>query len=307
LFNNPVMGNTMRIVDSSQFNILFLFGYGIIYASSIFISNAKIESKGILISVTICNALLFSMLLSILIIPFYKESYGLICGALAIFCIIFSVFLKLKSTRIFAPATYACFGFMALSAAIYGFSGMPNTYFLLVLQSFLVVSMALWFRSKIIVIVNTFLFIAILLLYLFSAIHTVPINFVFAITALATARILNWKKERLTLKTEMYRNLFLFVGFFMLLYSLSHALPNQYVTLSWTSAAIVFFILSLKLKNMKYRYMSISTIIITGGHLFFVDLRQLELGYRVIAFMVFAIISLVVSLYYSKRIHDKTT
>ena len=63
-------------------------------------------------------------------------------------------------------------------------------------------------------------------------------------------------------------------------------------------------ILSILLHNIKYRYFSILTIVVTGGHLFFVDLGQLEVGYRVIAFLVFAVVSLGVSLYYTKRISN---
>jgi hypothetical protein len=306
LFGNPIMGNQMRLVENPQYNVLFLFAYGVIYASSIFLPKAKQESNGVLISIAVWNALLFTLLLFIILAGFYKDNYALICSAIAIFCLGFSIILKIKSTRLFAPATYACFGFMAMSMAVYGFAGLPNTYFLLVLQSFLVVSMALWFRSKIIVVANSFLFTIIWLLYLTTAEGTDLINFTFAITALATARILNWKKERLTLKTEIFRNVFLAIAFIMVLYAFSKALPSQFVTLTWTAAAITFFVFSIWLKNVKYRYLSILTIVVTGGHLFFIDLGQMEIGYRVIAFMVFAVISIGVSIYYAKRKQMKT-
>lgn len=305
LFSNPVMGNQMRIVELSQYNILFLLGYGIIYAFSIFISKDKLESNAALIATSIWNALCFSFLLLLNVMSFYAENYTLIFTAIASFCLIFAVILKLKSSRNFAPATYACFGFMAFSAAVYGFSGLPDAYFLLVLQSLLVVSMALWFRSQIIVVANSFLFVSILLIYLITSESVDVINFAFAFTAFATARILNWRKERLTLETEVFRNIYLMVVFFMVLYGLNHALPSQYVTLAWTASAIVFFILSILLGKIKYRWMSILTIVVTGGHLFFIDLSQMEIGYRVIAFLVFAIISMGVSLYYTKRIHKK--
>ena len=304
-FGNPIMGHQMKVVENPQYNIIFLFALGIIYTLSIFISVEKIKSNGALISTAIWNALCFSFLLLINVLSFYKESYVWIFGTIAIFCILYAVLLKIKGSRNFAPATYACFGFMAFSVAVYGFSGLPDVYFLLVLQSLLVVSMALWFRSQIIVVANSFLFISILLIYLITSESIDTINFAFAFTALATARILNWKKERLTLKTEVFRNVYLIVLFFMVLFSLSHALPSQYVTLAWTAAAIVFFILSILLRKIKYRWMAILTIIVTGGHLFFIDLGQMEIGYRVIAFLVFAIISLGVSLYYTKRIRNK--
>lgn len=108
------------------------------------------------------------------------------------------------------------------------------------------------------------------------------------------------------METEMFRNIFLVIAFFMILLSLNQALPSEYVTLAWTASSIGFFILSIILKNIKYRYLSILTIVVTGGHLFFVDLGQMEIGFRVVAFLVFAIISLGVSLYYTKRIHKSS-
>ncbi len=165
--------------------------------------------------------------------------------------------------------------------------------------------MALWFRSKIIVVANVFLYVSILLIYLIESESIDTINFAFAFTALATARILAWQKERLTLKTDIFRNIYLWIASFLILYSLNQVLPSQYVTFAWTAIAIGFFILSIILRNIKYRYLSIFVIVVTGGHLFFIDLGQMAIGYRVIAFLVFAIISLGVSIYYTKRIRKK--
>ena len=92
----------------------------------------------------------------------------------------------------------------------------------------------------------------------------------------------------------------------MFLYSLNNVLPSNYVTLAWTATAFTFFFfLSIILRNIKYRYLSILTIVITAGHLFFIDLGRMDIGYRVVAFIAFAIISLGLSLYYTKRIRKK--
>jgi len=304
LFGNPIMNHTLGIVELPQHNILFLVGYAIIYSISIFIPKKKIESNGALISITIWNVLFFSLLLSLIIPSFYKENYMLIFSAIAFFNLLFAIILKVRSIRDFAPATYASISFMAISIAVYGYTGLPNAYFLLSLQSFLVVSMALWFRSRLIVVANAFLFVSILLIYLITSESIDIINFTFAFTAMATARILNWQQEQLTLKTDGFRNIYLSITFFMVLYSLSQALPSNYITLAWTGAAIIFFLLSILLKKIKYRYLAILTIIVTGGHLFFIDLGQMEMGYKVIAFLVFAIISLGLSIYYTKRIRN---
>jgi len=305
LFNNPIIGHPMKIVELHQNSLLFLIGYAIVYSFSIFVPTEKVGSNMALISVSIWNVLCFSFLLLLTIQAFYQESYVLIFSLIALFCLLYAVILKLKSIRDFAPAMYACFGFMAMSIAIYEYAGFPDAFLLLVLQSFLVVSMALWFRSKIIVVANSILFFSILLIYLITSGSIDSTNFVFAFTALGTARILGWQKERLTLKADGFRNIYLLISFFMILYSLSRALPSYYVTLAWTASAIGFFLLSILLHNIKYRYLSILTFIVTGGHLFFIDLRQMEIGYRVVAFLVFAVISIGVSLYYAKRINKK--
>jgi membrane protein implicated in regulation of membrane protease activity len=53
--------------------------------------------------------------------------------------------------------------------------------------------------------------------------------------------------------------------------------------------------------------MSFMTLIFTGGHLLFVDMAQMDMGYKVIAFLVFAAISIGLTLYYTKWIKKKAT
>ena len=52
--------------------------------------------------------------------------------------------------------------------------------------------------------------------------------------------------------------------------------------------------------------MAIFTILVTGVYLFIVDLAHMEVGYRIVAFLFFAVISFSASLYYTKRIKKKT-
>jgi len=305
LLNNPVLGHEMRAVGSPDYNMLFLFGYAVTYSLSVFIPKERLGSNGSLISIAIWNAISYSFLLLLVIPIFYEESYPLVFSAVTAYCLIFSIVLKIKSKQDFAPATYASFGFAALSIAVYGFFGLPNVFLLLVLQSVLVVLIAIWYRSRIIVVANTFLFVSILLIYLIISGSVNITNFSFALAALATARILHWRKDQLTLKTDIIRNMYLLLACAMILYGLNQALPRNYVTMAWTATAIGFFLLSIIFGNIKYRYLSILTIVITGGHLFFVDLGQLDILYRVIAFLSFAMITLGVSLYYTKKIRNK--
>jgi hypothetical protein len=300
------MGNPMKAVESHQNNIIYLFVYVTVFAVTLSIPQKKNVSDGVLINIAIWNAICFTFLMMLVVLGFYENNYTWIFMFTAALCILYSVVLKSKTERKFAPAFYACFGFMALSVSVYGYSGLPEVYFFLALQSLLVVSMALWFRSKIIVIVNTILFVSILLAYVITADPIHHISFTFAIVALATARILNWKKERLTLKTDVFRNIYLASAFFTVLYALYHAVPAQYITLTWTASAVIYFILSIILSNIKYRWMAILTILVSSLRLFLFDLAGLDTGYRVVAFMFFAIIALGVSIYYTKKIKKQT-
>ena len=67
-------------------------------------------------------------------------------------------------------------------------------------------------------------------------------------------------------------------------------------------AALLFFAVSLLIKNVKYRYMALATIISAAFYLFRVDLARIEIAYRVIAFMFLAIISIGISVYYTRKI-----
>jgi len=131
-------------------------------------------------------------------------------------------------------------------------------------------------------------------------------NISFTIVALATARILNWKKERLTIQTEFIRNFYLIITFLMVLFTLYHLIPNQYITLSWTVAAVLYFVFSMVLRNVKYRYMALATMIAAALFLFIIDLARIGLVYRVIALLFLALISIGLSLYYTKKLKPKT-
>jgi uncharacterized membrane protein len=91
-------------------------------------------------------------------------------------------------------------------------------------------------------------------------------------------------------------------GFLMMLFSLFHAVPGQFVTFSWTMAALIYFLLGFVLKNVKYRYMALGTMICSAIYLFIIDLAKIEIIYRVFAFLFLAAISIGISMYYSNRI-----
>lgn len=226
-------------------------------------------------------------------------------ASIALFCMIYSVILQSRSSWKVMASLYGLYGFVALSVTVYGIYGFPRAYFLLSLQSLLVVSMAIWFRSRVIVVMNTALFLILLFTYLITSPSVNSVNISFALVALVIARILNWKKQMLQIKTEMLRNTCLLTGFFMVLYALYRVVPGPYVTLSWTVAAILYFVLSFALHNIKYRYLALATMVATALYLFIVDLARMEIIFRVVAFLFLAVLSIVLSLYYTKRRNKK--
>jgi hypothetical protein len=149
---------------------------------------------------------------------------------------------------------------------------------------------------------NSILFLTILIVYLLSSKNVDGVDFSFALVALISARIINWKNSRLQIKTDLIRNLYMLEGFCMMLLALLNAVPKQFVTFSWTVTALLYFIISLLLKNIKYRYMALGTMICSAFYLFIVDLARIGIIYRVLALLFLAAISIGISIYYTNRV-----
>ena len=302
LFGNPLSGHTMEMITEHHFGIIYLFGLGVCFSIVSLFRKKDSVSDDFLISVIIINGILFTFLLLLMVLRFFSTDYVNLFTVITISALIFSIILHSKSDWNFASAFYALYGFMAMSIALYGIFGLPGVYLLLSVQSLLVVSMALWFRNRLIIVMNSLLFLTILIIYLLSSKNVNGVNFCFALIALISARIINWKRSRLYIKTDMIRNLYMIEGFFMMLLALLHAVPKQFVTFSWSMAALLYFVISLLLKNIKYRYMALGTMICSAFYLFIVDLARIEIIYRILALLFLAVISIGISIYYTNRV-----
>jgi hypothetical protein len=203
----------------------------------------------------------------------------------------------------FAPALFASFGFLAVSVGIYAATRVPDAFPWLAFQSLLVVSTALWFRSRMLVVANSAIFILVLFFYLTSRQPMHMANFGFALVALVSARVMNWKKARLELQTERMRNIYLVIAFLLVPYGLYHAVPRQYVSLSWIAAAAVYFAVGMTLRNVKYRWMAVGTVLLTVLWLAVVDVARLSPAYRIAAFLGLGAVAVGISLFYG-RIHN---
>lgn len=301
LMGNPIIGDTAQVVDQAQGNLIFLFSYGFIF-SIVAIQKPKVEFRQALVtSVTVWNGILFGLILLFELSLFYKDNYVGIFAAIAIFTLAYSIILKIRDTHFFITAFWACVSFVALSVMVYGLTGLPEAYLWLGLQSLMVVSIALWFRSSLIVLANTILYFSLLIFYLIQGDPMNSTNLAFALVAGISARIINWQHDHLKLKTEFIRNMYLIATFFTVLFTLYHLVPPKFITISWVGAAGLFFAISTLIKLKKYRWMAFAALITAVIYLFFFDLKNMDLGYRAVAFLIVAVITLITSFYYSKR------
>jgi hypothetical protein len=302
LVGNPLMGHTMKLIAVENSGVVYLLALGACYSGILFLRIQNSADDDFLIGVTFVNGIIFTIMLIFVTAGFYSKNYVILFTLITIFCMIYSIVLHNRSEWNFGAAYYALYGFMAMSIALYGLYGFPIVYLLLSVQSLLVVSMALWFRNRLIVVMNSVLFMTILIIYMVSSDSVNGVNFSFALVALISARVINWKSSRLRIETDLIRNLYMVEGFVMMLFALFHAVPKQFITLSWTIAALLYFVISIILKNVKYRYMALGTLISAALYLFLFDLARIEIIYRVLALLFFAAISIGISIYYSNHV-----
>lgn len=304
--NNPLMGNQLQAVPDHNFGFIYLFLVAAIYSLVAMIYKPDFITKEGVVGSIVLNGLGFSTLVLLYVLSFFKDDYVLLMSAISVFCLLYSVLLQLRSNWKITAALYALYGFVTFSVSVYGIYNFPDAYSLLAIQSLLVVSMAIWFRSKFIVVMNTLLYVILLISYLGGSSIINTANISFALVALITARIFNWKKDRLTIKTDMLRNIYLIIGFVMILFTLYHLVPERYITLSWTAVAVIYFALSLILKNIKYRYLALGSMITATVYFFIVDLAKIELVFRIVALMFLALISIGLSVYYTRKSKRKS-
>lgn len=300
LLSNPVMGNNPELIASPGIGYYFFIATGFIFSMIALIPKKDEISDEFIIASIIWNGLGFTFLLALIIFTYFLENYVHVFVSITLFCLLFSVVLKLRASIKVIASLYVLYGFLALSVAIFGISGLPKSYMFFAFQSLLVVAIALWYQSRFMVVMNTLLFLFFMIFYLKETEWAITTDFTFMFVALISARVINWKKERLQIKTEFVRNLYLLSGFIMTLISFYHVFPATYITPSWIVAAILFFLLSIAIKNIKYRWLAIAAMVASAVRLVFVDMSTINIGYRVLVFLSLAVISISLSVVYTK-------
>lgn len=301
MMNNPIFGGPVRMVSSPEWILAFPPLYALIFGLARVLDTREAEDTPI----SAVGALLggggsFLLLGFMLLTGFKSHVAGWNLYAAVVYLGLATASWSIQVNK-YSTFVYAMLGYTAVSAAIVAAVGVKDCFVLLCWQSVLVVSTAVWFRSRFIVVANFGIFLGIFGAYLIAADSGSAVSVSFGLVALATARILNWQKDRLELKTELMRNAYLATALFVIPYALYHTVPRGWVSVSWLGVAAAYYLASRWLHNAKYRWMALLTMILTVLWVFLMDLVALNPVIRIFSFLVLGTVMLVISMGYSRR------
>jgi hypothetical protein len=298
--NNPVIGKEMMIIQDWNLNLLFIPVYLIIYGTA----NANRLSDEVddfyAMQKTTFNSIGgFGLFIFISLNSDYNFA-GLLNFGMSLVLLSLASLHWTKQKSKFSTFLYSMLAYAALSASIILTFSFPDYFIWLCWQSLAVVSTALWFRSKFIVVANFFIYLSIILAYLAGGGETATSAISFGIVALISARVMNWQKERLELKTENLRIAYLVVAFLIIPFVLYTNLPSQLVGISYIILALVYYMLGKLINNKKYRVMASGTLILSLVYIFIFGLTSSETTYKIFSFLLVSIALVIISIVYAK-------
>lgn len=296
LLNRPWAGRSFELVVQPDAGSMIVLAYVLIIALGSFLRHDRSEEDPATVMAVLLNCGTGYGLFLLATMGTTPAGYGPAhLAAAVVFLGLALVFWRNEGSRI-STFFYAMTGYLALSVALVDLVPIPNLFIWLSAQSLLVVATALWFRSKLIVVGNFFIYLAIVVAYTAVERNETGISIGFGVVALLTARILRWQQERLELKTEMMRNAYLASAFIVFPYSLYHLVPRAFVTVSWVSVAVAYYLMNLIVRSPKYRWMGHLTLLLTALYVIVVGIFQLSSAYRIGSFLVLGTVLLAVSL-----------
>jgi len=298
--NNPLMGKAIQTITEPQVNLIFILLYLLVFAAGNLFRKKQLTENFAVSLVSALNVLLGYGLYSIITLSLKPEYLFIYHFIASILLLTLSFLFWIKEKSKYSTFIYAMSGYLALSISIIAQFKPPELFIWLCWQSLLVVSTAVWFRSKFIVLANFIIYIIIFIAYLFIVGKAYLVSISFGIVALLSARILNWKKDRLELKTEQMRNAYLLAALFIIPYALFFAMPEGLISVSWILVAVLYYILSLILKNKKYRWMSLLTFLLTIIYVLIIGLTSNDPLYKIISFVALGGVLISISVIYTK-------
>ncbi|MCX6132892.1 MAG: DUF2339 domain-containing protein [Ignavibacteriales bacterium] len=299
--NNPIFGHPLQFGLVPQIHLAFVLIYAMCFAAPALLREKDSPEDAFSILNSFVNGLLGFGVFAISTLAGPNGGITAWNSAASVVFLAVSIAFWVRLHSVYATFVYAMLGYAALSAAIVARFPMPDFFVWLCWQSILVVTTAVWFRSRFIVVANFVIYLIIFAAYLFAAPTVSSIGVSFGIVALLSARILNWQKNQLALRTEMMRNAYLASALLFLPYALYHSVPPQFVSASWLVLALFYYIGGRLLKSRKYRWMALLTMSLTILYLFIIDLTTVDPIVRIVSFLVVGSALLAISMVYSRK------
>ena len=296
LFNEKLFFNQEYYLTLVLIPIYSLF-YGIVF---LYKEKGKPEDSAS-INITQLNGIISFLTFTIICLGIGIKNFGLLYLLLFASMFTLAIIYWINQRSKISTFIYSMLAYASLSVAILSYFAKPFNLVLLSWQSLLVVSTALWFRNKIIVVTNFFIFLAILIAYLFMIEKISWITSGFGIIALISARVINWQKERLELKTENLRNFYLLIAFLIFPWIIYSNLSSHYVGIALIILAFIYYTIGKLIDNKKYRIMASGTLILSLIYIMIFSLTTDESDYRAISFLLVSFSLIITSIVYAKE------
>ena len=299
--NNPFFTGEIQFGLAPEIHLGFILLYAALFAATMTFRNDRTsEGAGVILNGALNAFVGFGIFsLSTLAGPGIHIAVWQSCAS-ALFLTLAIIF-WIREKSVYSTFAYAMVGYAALSAAIVAQFPMPDFFVWLCWQSLLVVSTAVWFRSRFIVVANFIIYLIIFVAYLVSSSTVSSVSVSFGIIALLSARVLNWQRDKLALRTELMRNAYLASALLFLPYALYNSVPPHLVSVSWLVLAALYYSASRILKSRKYRWMALLTMSLTILYVFVVDLTTVDPVVRIVSFLAVGSALLGISMIYSRK------
>ncbi len=302
---NPILTHHVNVVPQISTDLTFLLLYVVVFSTTLYFKRpteeeTAAEREFVLYANAITNGLAAFLIYTTLL--FLHRLPSIMPAETALFVVYFGLaiwFWRRAEINIYT-IVFTLLSFGALSIGFIQSTDVPDVYIYLIWQSLFVLAAAIWFRSKFIVVANFLIFLMVFISYSAVAGFAGIISISFGVVALISARILNWRKHRLTLQTEMMRNTYLFVAFLSIPFTLLKSLPAHWVGLSWLALAILYYGIGLLLKNGKYRWMAHFTLLATILYILVYATTGIEPTYRILTFIVLGIVLISLSIMFAR-------
>lgn len=300
VIGNPLDGGPLRFATTPVFAPALFLLLALAFAAAMLVRRGNTAEDGISNTSALLNCALGYAGFVVHTAAAFPKAFAPAHGAASVLFLGLAILFWVRERSRVATFLYAMTGYVAMSLAILKATAMPAVFVWLSLQSLVVVATAIWFRSRFIVVANFIIFAAIVLGYVVVADRENGISIGFGIVALLTARLLNWQKGRLELRTEAMRNAYLAGAFAIFPYALHHLVAPGYVALSWIGLAVLYYGLNLIVNNPKYRWMAHATLGLTTAYLALASGSRIAPVHRIVSFLALGTVLLAVSLIFTR-------